>query len=157
MMVDSPRRGPTAPIPVRWRLSSLTETVASDDVSAACYRGSENIDVLTMIVAELKFRDIQWQVLAAHLVIGSDNAAFKDRPKALNRVGVDGTNDVFALRVLDNLVRIQLLDMVVADPFVGHEQADFARYGIHDELGEDFAAHRVDYARHETLPLRLTA
>src|SRR5581483_2555280 len=140
---------PTAFIPVRWRLSSLAETPASACVSAACYGRSEDIDVLTMVVAELEFRDVQRQILLADLVIGADNAALEDAPESLNRVGMDGTNDVFTLRVLDDFVRVQLLDVVIANPFVSHEQADLAVYCVHDELGKQFAAHRINDARYD--------
>jgi hypothetical protein len=34
-------------------------------VSASCYRRSEDIDVLAVVVAELKFRDVQRQILAS--------------------------------------------------------------------------------------------
>src|SRR5438445_6518667 len=84
--------------PVRWRLSSLAETVASDRASAACYRRTEDIDVLAIVVAEFKFSDVQRQIFAAYLVIGADNAALQDAPKAFNRVGVNGTNYIFAVR-----------------------------------------------------------
>ena len=59
-------RIPIAPIQSRWQRSQLAETVASDRVSAACYRRSENIDVLAVVVAELKFRDVQRQIFAAY-------------------------------------------------------------------------------------------
>ena len=72
-------RIPIAPIQSRWQRSQLAETLASDRVSAACYRGSENIDVLAVVVAELKFRDVQRQIFAAYLVIGADNAALGQR------------------------------------------------------------------------------
>jgi hypothetical protein len=100
-----------ASTPVRWRLSSLAETVASVRVSAACYRRSENVDVLAVVVAELKFRDVQRQILLADLVIGTDNAALEDAPEALNRVRVNRADDVFALRVFDDLMRVNLLDV----------------------------------------------
>jgi hypothetical protein len=96
---------PTASIPARWPRLSLAETVASDRVSAACYRGPRNIDVLPIVIAELKFRDVQRQIFAADLVMGADNVTLKNAPEAFNRVGMDSTNYVFALRVLDDLVR----------------------------------------------------
>jgi len=68
-------RIPIAPIQSRWQRSQLAETLASDRVSA----GSENIDVLAVVVAELKFRDVQRQIFAAYLVIGADNAALGQR------------------------------------------------------------------------------
>ena len=77
---------PIAPTPVRWRRLSLAETVASDRASAACYRGSENIDVLTVVMPELKFSDVQRKIFAADLVIGADNTALEDAPKAFNQI-----------------------------------------------------------------------
>ena len=58
---------PIAPSPVRWHHSSLAETDASDRASAACYRSPEDIGVVSIVIAELKFRDIERQILAADL------------------------------------------------------------------------------------------
>src|SRR6185437_10082276 len=132
-----------------WHRLSLAETVASGHVSAACYRGSKNIHVLPIVIAEFKFSDVQRQILLADLMECADDAALDDRPEAFNRVGVDCTNDVFAFRMLDDLVRVQLLDVVIANPFIGHEKADLARHGIHHEFGEHFAADRINGARHD--------
>ena len=76
---------PTDSIPGRWQLSSLAETVASVGVSAACYRFPENIGVVTVVVPELKFRDVQRQVFLADLVIAANDPALEDAPKTLNR------------------------------------------------------------------------
>ena len=43
---------PTALVPSRWQRSQLAETVASDHVSATCYRGTEDIGVHAVVVAE---------------------------------------------------------------------------------------------------------
>jgi hypothetical protein len=45
------------------RHSFLAETVASVHVSAARYRRAENIDVLAVVVPELKFRGVQRQIM----------------------------------------------------------------------------------------------
>jgi hypothetical protein len=140
---------PVASIPVRWRLLSLAETVASVGVSAGCYGRSEDIFVVAVVISELKFGDVQRQIFLADLVIGADNAALQDAPEAFNRVGVNGADDVFAASVADHLMGIQLLDVVVADPFVGNEQADLVRHSVHDEFGEHFAAHGIDDTRHD--------
>jgi hypothetical protein len=47
----------------RWQRSHLAETVASDRVSAACYRNTENVEVVAVFIPELKFRDGQRQYL----------------------------------------------------------------------------------------------
>ena len=57
---------------------------------------SKNVFVLPVVVAELKLRDIQRQVLGADLVEGADHAALEDRPETLNRVRVDRADDVRA-------------------------------------------------------------
>jgi hypothetical protein len=74
---------PIASIPVRWPRLSLAETVASDHVSAACYRRAEDIDVLPVVIAELEFSDVQRQIFLTDLVVGADNAALEDAPEAL--------------------------------------------------------------------------
>jgi hypothetical protein len=73
--------------------------------SAACYRFTENIIIETVIIAELKFRDIQRHVLFADLVECAHNSALHNRPKALNRVGVNRTDDVFMRGVADDAMR----------------------------------------------------
>jgi len=138
---------PIASIPVRWQRLSLAETVASDHVSAACYRRSEDIGVMAVVVPELKFSDVQRQIFLADLVIAADDPALEDAPEALNRIGMDSSDDVFASSVLDDLVRVNLLDVPVAGPFVGHKQADLIGNGVHHELGENFRADRADNAR----------
>src|SRR6266478_3510328 len=94
-----------ASIPVRWRLLPLAETVASVGVSAGCYRRTKDIDVLAIVMPELKFRDVERKIFAADLVIGADNAALKDAPETLNRVRVNGTHNVVAAALADDPVR----------------------------------------------------
>ena len=69
-------------------------------------RCPENIEIHAIIVAELKLRDVQRQIFAAYLVKAAHDAAFNQRPKALNRVGVDRTNDVLACLMVYSTVRI---------------------------------------------------
>jgi hypothetical protein len=75
--------------PVRWRLSLFAEAVASVRASAACYRGLEDRRVVTMIVAELKLSDVEWQILAADVVIAAHDPALQKRPEAVDRLRVD--------------------------------------------------------------------
>jgi hypothetical protein len=73
---------------------------------ATTNNGSENIGVHAVVVAELKFRDVQRKVLVAHLVERADYAALKDAPKTFNRVGVNRTNDVLAAMMVNGTVGI---------------------------------------------------
>jgi hypothetical protein len=102
---------------------------------------------MAVVVPELKFSDVERQILLADLVVAANDPALEDAPKAFNRVGVHSADNVFTLGVLDYFVRVQLLDVVIANPFVGHEKADFAGHRVHNELGEHVAADRVDYPR----------
>src|SRR5437879_4419514 len=121
---------PIDSIPARWRRSSLAETVAGDRASAACYRCAENIDVLAVVVSELKFRDVQRQIFAADLVTGANNAALEDAPEPFNRVGVNGTNHIVLAALANDLVRIGAAQQPVAGMFVGREQGDLVRHGL---------------------------
>src|ERR1700722_13888570 len=92
----------TASIPARWRRLSLAETVASDHVSADCYRRPEDIGVMAVVVPELKFSDVERQILLADFVVAANDPALEDAPKAFNRVGVHSADNVFTLGVLDH-------------------------------------------------------
>src|ERR1700729_3468884 len=94
------------PVLVRWPLSSLAETVTSDHASAACYRGIKHIGVEAVVVAELKFRDVERHIFGRHFVERADNAALEDAPKALNRVRVNGAYHVLLFVVLHGLARV---------------------------------------------------
>src|SRR5712692_2323551 len=98
-------RIPTAPVQSRWHRSSLAETDASDRASAACYRRPEDIGVVPMVVAELKFRDVQGQVLAADLVIAAHDPALNEGPEAFDCLSVNRANDVIAIALADHFVR----------------------------------------------------
>lgn len=55
----------------------------------------------TVIVAEVKFRQVALQVRAADVVIRADDAALEDREVTLNGVRVCAATDVFASAVID--------------------------------------------------------
>jgi len=79
-------------------------------------RRSEDVCVLAIIVAELELGNIQRKVLFADLVEGADAAALNQRPKTFNRVGMDRADNVVALGMIDNDVRIFLVEMLIANP-----------------------------------------
>jgi hypothetical protein len=132
----------------RGRRLSLAETVASEHVSAACYSGSENIDVLAVVMPELKLCDVKRQIFAADLVIGADNAALQDAPEALNRVGMDRAHNVVTAALANDLVRIGAAQEAITGMFVGREQADLVRYGFMNESVQSLGVRRVDHPQH---------
>jgi hypothetical protein len=68
---------PIASVSDCWRRMSLAETDASDLASAARYRGSKNIFVAPMVVAELKFR-VQGHIFGADLVERADDTTLEN-------------------------------------------------------------------------------
>src|SRR6185312_9904058 len=69
-------------------------------------RHAENIGIVAIVVPKLKFSDVQRQVFGADLVEGANNTTLQDRPEALNRIRVDGTNNVLLSRMADHFVRV---------------------------------------------------
>src|SRR5260370_13095162 len=100
----------------------------------------EDVRVLTIIVAELEFSDIQRHVFGAHLVKRAHHAALEDRPEALNRLGMNRADDVLALGVVNGRVRIFLVEFFVALPLIGAEQANLVRDGFAAKLAKRVGA-----------------
>jgi hypothetical protein len=94
-------------------------------------RRSEDVRILPVVVAELELSNIERHVFAADLVEGADNAALEDRPEALDCVRVYGADNVFVRGVIDDLVlRENLVEVLVTNPMVGHEQTNLVRNGL---------------------------
>jgi hypothetical protein len=72
-------------------------------------RRSKDVRILSIVVAELKFRDIQRHVFGTHLVECAHHTALEDRPKALNRLCVNRTDDVLALGVVAAAITAELV------------------------------------------------
>jgi hypothetical protein len=140
-----PRTNLVGPIPVCWPLSFVTETVTSDRVSAACYRGVENFRVMPIVVAELKFRDIEWQIFGADLVERADNTALEDRPKAIDCAGMNRADDVATLLMVDRTAP-KFSQSVVHIAFVGCEQADLVGYHFPHEAVNIVLGHPIKHA-----------
>jgi hypothetical protein len=77
---------------------TMTETASASFgsfcVSATRYRGAENVRVVPVVIAELKFGNIQRKVFAAHLVKAAHDAALQERPEAVNGLSMDNAVDV---------------------------------------------------------------
>ena len=69
--------------------SASAHSCGSSCASASCYSRPEDIHIFAVVVAELEFRDVQRQVLLADFMEAADDAALKDRPEALDRIGMD--------------------------------------------------------------------
>jgi hypothetical protein len=120
--------------------------------SAPLDRLAKDIGVLAIVVAKLELRDVQRKVLGADLVKRAHHTALEDRPEAFDRVGVDRADDVLALGVVDNAVRIFGVEAAISYPLVGAKQAHLFRNCAAHEGLEGCCINPADDAGHD-IPL----
>src|SRR5581483_12068842 len=89
----------------RWRRLRTAEAIASVHASAACYRGPEDVRVLPVVMTELKFREIERQVLGGDVVVRPDNPALEQRPEGIEVLRVDFAANVLARSMAHGLMR----------------------------------------------------
>src|SRR6185437_2542532 len=99
-----------------------------------------NADRRAVAVTEAKFVQVPLQMGFRNRVIGSDNAAFQDREKSFDGVGVNRTAHIFAVLVVDALAAKRTRGMASGMAFVGINQAA-ARNLLIDDGGEISAVH----------------
>src|SRR5258708_12868721 len=97
----------------------------------------------TVVVAELKFGDVQRHVFGADLVERADDTALEDAPKTFNRLSMDGTDNVLVLGMVNSGVRVCFVETLIADPLIGAEQADFLNTPLLPASHPTRAAHVV--------------
>jgi len=136
---------PAQPLPQRSMrlaaISAMNPNLASPD------RFAKNVRVAAVVVAELEFRDIEREILAADFVERADHATLNQRPETLNGVGMDSANYVVALGVIDNGMGKILIETVVAYPLVRYQQADFVGYRFANEPVQGGGADIAESAR----------
>jgi len=124
-----------------WRLCACSEAPASCCASAASYGLSKDVVIVPIIESELKFREVQRQVLPADVVVGADNAALQEAPEILDVVRVNLTANVFLGPVINCFVATNVIrhPLAIACTHVSRDQIHFLRNGLVDE-----AIERVD-------------
>jgi hypothetical protein len=115
-------------------------------ISARADRRAEDVRVVPVVITELELRDVEREVLGADLVESTDHAALQDRPKAFDGLGVDRTDDVLAVGVVNAVVRVGAVKAEIAPVLVGAEQADLLGYRLIDEGVERAGAGVGDHA-----------
>src|SRR6185312_1639159 len=138
----------------RSPLSRAIQSLRSEMLSASSDCLPEDVCVIPVVVPELEFGEVERQIFGADFVERADNAAFEDRPEAFNRVGVDRADDVLALGVVDNRMRVFGVEALVAAPLIGDEQAYLLGNRAAHEALEHVAANVADDAG-DNLPFAL--
>lgn len=137
------------PTALAWPFSALPEAPASLRASAPCYCRTKNIFIVAVVVPELKFRDVQRQIFRADFVECDDDPTLDDRPEALNRLGVDSADNVFTLGVVNDPVRELFVEVLIANPFVGADEANVGRNAFVDKGLKGFGADVRDDTGHD--------
>jgi len=130
--------------------------------SASCYDRIENIWILSVVEPERKLIQIQRQIFTAHVMIVADDSAFQQAPKVLNRVRVNGADNVLMQTVIDALMRHSVsAEIPITGVLIGRNQRYFVRHGgahkilirreseFIDRLADyiPFASNRADHHR----------
>jgi hypothetical protein len=128
-------------------ISQASQMFCSAGKKSMTNRVAKNICVLPVVVAELKFRDVERHVFFADLVERAHHAAREDRPEALNRVGVDRADNIFMRGMIDDFVlREDFVEVLITDPMVGNQKTDLVRDGLTHEAGKGRGADVFYYA-----------
>jgi hypothetical protein len=116
---------------------SLTENAPALSVvcaSAPCYGITEDVCVLPVVVAPLKFRDVQGQILGRHVIEAAHDAALQQRSDAVDDLSVDDPAHVFAFAVANGLIDVVGRQPEIAAVFIGRDQAKLVGHGGTDEM-----------------------
>lgn len=128
-----------------WRALACSEAPASYCASAASHRFSKDVGIAAIVVAELKFRQVERQIFLTHVVVRANDAAFEQCPEALNVVRMNLAAHVFALAMIDGLVPDATVDIVVCAVVISRDQRDFLIDRMMDEPSEST---RIRFADH---------
>lgn len=134
---------------------ATAEAPASQVASASCYRVSEYVGVLAIVLAELKLIQVQRQIFLAYVVIGADDSPFQQAPEALNRIRVNETAYIFAATMADDAMRILISEskQPIAGMLIGSDQIDSATNGLSHKTIQRWRIGILDHlADHVALP-----
>ena len=108
----------------------FAEASASSDASASCYGFTEDVRVLAMVIAELKFSEVQRKILLRNMVKASHDAALQQAPERFNIIGMNLAANVFALPVSHNCM---FRDKSIAGMLIGSDQVNILTNGFADK------------------------
>lgn len=108
-------------------------------------RCAKNIRVSAIIVAELKFSDVQRHIFGGHFVERADATTFENRPKTFNRVSVNRADHILLLAVINRLVIVSS-QAVINFAFISRQQANLVGNHFANESLASIAANVADDA-----------
>lgn len=131
---------------VLWLIFHAENAPVATGVSAARYSHTENVCIVPIVVPELKLRDVQRQIFLADFVECPHDAAFQQRPKAVDCLSVDGADDVLTNGVTDHAVRVFPGKAAIGSHVVSCEQADLFGHRFPNEAFHCLAIECLNHA-----------
>jgi len=128
-----------------WRLCACSEALASLGASAASYRISEDVCVVSIVESELKLREVQRQIFFTDVVMRSNNTTLQQAPERFDVVGMDLTAYIFACPMGDDFVRIEVPQIAVSAPFIRRDQANFVGDGLFNKQTQGVSGRVLDH------------
>jgi hypothetical protein len=120
--------------------------------SASLNSRSKNIIIEAIIVPELELCNVKVQVFLAHVMGCADDPTLEDAPEAFNRLGMDGSDDILMLGVVNGAVGEAKAEVPIANPLIGANQTYFVGYCLVDEGLQGGLLHVLnDAGNHVTL------
>jgi len=137
-----------------WRPSiSFAEAVASLSASAPSYGLAEHIGVVPIVMAELKFREVQRQVLSADIVIGAEDSTLEQSPEGIQILSVNHAGNVLASGMVRGVVRVDGVQTLIAYVLISRYESHLIAYRLADEVLKSFCGSVFDHlANNVTLP-----
>lgn len=118
--------------------------------SAFCYDISKDVRILAVIVAIAKLREIQRQIVFAHLVIGADHATLQEAPKAVQVRRMDVPAHIFPALMTHRFMREALvLEASIAGVFICGNQRHVFADCVSDEALQGLRAHLLNDLRYD--------
>jgi hypothetical protein len=102
MIFDSPQQRLLRPRRLTQQSRQRSKSLASRN------RRSGDVRILPVVIAELKFCDIERHIFGTHFVERAHHAALEDRPEAFDCLSVNRADDVLTFGVVNGRVRIFL-------------------------------------------------
>jgi hypothetical protein len=116
-----------------WRALACSEAPASLCASAASYGLSKDVGILSIVVAELKLREVEREIFLTHVMVRHDDSAFEQRPEGIERLGMHFAAHIFTLHVINGHVRKHTIQVLIANILIGRDQGHFVADRLADE------------------------
>jgi len=111
-------------------LGILAENALPAASSASCHHVPEYIRVLTIVMPEREFRQVQRQIFLAHLVVRAHDSTLQERPEGINVRSMDVAAHVLALAVFNGFVIVIPVQQPITGMLIGRNERDFVVYGF---------------------------